>query len=108
MELFDFILSSPLSQFVILVIKILSPIVFVFFLGVTLFCLQKSPFIHLAFWQNFVELQSQKAYGVGKVDFLTLLNNLFTLQENELELQGEIVEHEKAITQIEETTGIDL
>lgn len=48
---------------------------------------------------------SQATYGVGKVDFLTLLNNLLTLQENELELQSEIVQHEKAITQIEETTG---
>lgn len=48
---------------------------------------------------------SEANYGVGKVDFLTLLNNLLTLQENELELQNEIVQHEKAITQIEETTG---
>lgn len=48
---------------------------------------------------------SQSNYGVGKVDFLTLLNNLLTLQENELELQNEIVQHEKAITEIEETTG---
>ncbi|HHY0177166.1 TPA: TolC family protein [Legionella pneumophila] len=48
---------------------------------------------------------SQATYGVGKVDFLTLLNNLLTLQENELELHSEIVQHEKAITQIEETTG---
>ncbi len=51
---------------------------------------------------------SQANYGVGKVDFLTMLNNLLTLQENELEYQGELVEHEKAITQIEETTGMYL
>jgi len=51
---------------------------------------------------------SQATYGVGKVDFLTLLNNLLTLQENELELHSEIAQHEKAITQIEETTGISL
>lgn len=51
---------------------------------------------------------SQSNYGVGKVDFLTLLNNLLTLQENELELENEIVQHEKAITQIEETTGVFL
>lgn len=68
MELLDFVLSSPLIQFVILLIKILSPIVFLFFLGVILFCLKKSPFIRLAFWQNFVELRSQKAYGMGKVE----------------------------------------
>jgi outer membrane protein TolC len=48
---------------------------------------------------------SQANYGVGKVDFLTLLNNLLNLQENEIELHQEIVNHEKAITQIEEITG---
>ncbi|MFC7781244.1 TolC family protein [Legionella taurinensis] len=48
---------------------------------------------------------SQANYGVGKVDFLTMLNNLLTLQENELEWHSELAEHEKAITQIEETTG---
>ncbi|HAT9027008.1 TPA: TolC family protein [Legionella pneumophila subsp. pneumophila] len=48
---------------------------------------------------------SQATYGVGKVDFLTMLNNLLTLQENELEWHGELAEHEKAIAQIEESTG---
>lgn len=48
---------------------------------------------------------SQANYGVGKVDFLTMLNNLLTLQENELEWHGELAEHEKAITQIEAITG---
>lgn len=48
---------------------------------------------------------SQANYGVGKVDFLTLLNNLLTLQENEIELHNELANHEKAITQIEEITG---
>ncbi|OGT41174.1 MAG: PTS cellobiose transporter subunit IIC [Gammaproteobacteria bacterium RIFCSPHIGHO2_12_FULL_40_19] len=50
----------------------------------------------------------QASYGVGKVDFLTLLNNLLMLQDNELELQKEIVQHEKAMTDIEEVTGINL
>jgi len=49
---------------------------------------------------------SQANYGVGKVDFLTLLNNLLMLQENELELQNETVQHEKAIARLEEITGI--
>ena len=44
-------------------------------------------------------------YGVGKIDFLTLLNSLLTLQDNELELQNEIVQHEKSVTQLEEITG---
>ena len=49
---------------------------------------------------------SRENYGVGKVDFMTMLNNLLTLQDNELELQAEIVQHEKAVAQIEEITGV--
>ena len=48
---------------------------------------------------------SQAGYGLGKVDFLTLLNSLLTLQESELELHGEIVAHEKALARLEEVTG---
>ncbi len=48
---------------------------------------------------------AQASYQVGKVDFLQLLNNLLTLQENELELHGEIVAHEKALARLEELTG---
>lgn len=48
---------------------------------------------------------SQSGYGVGKVDFLTLLNSLLTLQESELELHGEIVAHEKSLARLEEVTG---
>ena len=56
--------------------------------------------------QATLALQSAQAgYAVGRVDFLTLLNNLLTLQENELELHGEKVAHEKAIAQLEEMTG---
>ena len=56
--------------------------------------------------QATLALQSAQAgYAVGRVDFLTLLNNLLTLQENELELHGERVAHEKAIAQLEEMTG---
>lgn len=51
---------------------------------------------------------SQATYGVGKVDFLTLLNNLLTLQDNELELHSEIAQHEKAIAKLEEITGVTL
>jgi outer membrane protein, heavy metal efflux system len=56
--------------------------------------------------QATLSLQSAQAgYSVDKVDFLTLLNNLLTLQENELELHGEMVEHEKAVARLEELTG---
>jgi outer membrane protein TolC len=44
-------------------------------------------------------------YVVGSVDFLTLLNSLLTLQENELELHSEMVEHEKAMARLEEILG---
>lgn len=48
---------------------------------------------------------AQAGYAVGTVDFLTLLNSLLTLQENQLELHGEMVEHEKAIARLEEIIG---
>lgn len=51
-------------------------------------------------------LQSAQAgYAVGKVDFLTLLNSLLTLQESQLELHGEMVNHERAIARLEAVTG---
>ncbi len=56
--------------------------------------------------QATLALQSaQSGYSVGNVDFLTLLNNLLTLQEDELELHGEMVAHEKAVAKLEELTG---
>jgi outer membrane protein, heavy metal efflux system len=48
---------------------------------------------------------AQAGYAVGKVDFLTLLSSLLTLQDNELELHGEITEHEKALARLEEVIG---
>jgi hypothetical protein len=45
------------------------------------------------------------ATKLGKVDFLTLLSSLLTLQDNELELHSEIVEHEKALARLEEIIG---
>jgi outer membrane protein TolC len=56
--------------------------------------------------QSTLALQSAQAgYGVGKVDFLTLLNSLLTLQESQLELHGEMVAHEKAVARLEAATG---
>ena len=49
--------------------------------------------------------QPRRGYAVGKVDFLTLLSSLLTLQDNELELHSEIVEHEKALARLEEIIG---
>jgi len=48
---------------------------------------------------------AQSSYAVGKVDFLTLLNSLLTLQESELELHGEMTSHEKALARLEAVTG---
>lgn len=48
---------------------------------------------------------AQAGYGVGRVDFLTLLNSLLTLQENEIELHGEIVDYEKALARLEGIIG---
>jgi outer membrane protein, heavy metal efflux system len=51
-------------------------------------------------------LQSAQAgYAVGKVDFLTLLNSLLILQDSQLELHGEMVNHEKALARLEAVTG---
>ena len=49
---------------------------------------------------------SETAYQANQVDFLTMLNNLLTLQINQLDLQREMVQHEKAITEIEEVIGV--
>lgn len=56
--------------------------------------------------QSTLALRSAQAgYAVGKVDFLTLLNSLLTLQESELELHGEMVAHERAVARLEALTG---
>ena len=48
---------------------------------------------------------AQAGYAVGKVDFLTLLNSLLTLQDSQLEMHGEMVNHEKALARLEAVTG---
>ncbi len=48
---------------------------------------------------------AQAGYSVAKVDFLTLLNALLTLQDNELELHMEIAAHEQAMARLEEIIG---
>ncbi len=56
--------------------------------------------------QSTLALQAAQAgYAVGKVDFLSLLNSLLTLQEGQLELHGEMVAHEKAVARLEAVTG---
>ncbi len=56
--------------------------------------------------QAILALQAAQAgYAVGKVDFLTLLNSLLTLQDSQLELHGEMVNHEKALARLEAVIG---
>ncbi|RMH35526.1 MAG: TolC family protein [Nitrospirae bacterium] len=47
-------------------------------------------------------------YAVGKVDFLTMLDNLLRLQRDEIELHRERVAHEIAVARLEEAVGIPL
>ncbi|MDT7040718.1 TolC family protein [Candidatus Nitronereus thalassa] len=47
-------------------------------------------------------------YSVGKVDFLTMLDNLLRLQRDEIDLHREKVAHEIAIAKLEEAVAIPL
>jgi hypothetical protein len=42
---------------------------------------------------------------VGKVDFLTLLNNVLVLREAELSYEEQLTEFEKSVAQLEEVVG---
>jgi cobalt-zinc-cadmium efflux system outer membrane protein len=54
-----------------------------------------------------VSLNSASAgYQVGKVDFITLLNNFTVLNDYRLRYYEELVKFDKAVAQIEETAGI--
>ena len=48
---------------------------------------------------------SMAGYGVGKVDFLTMLDNVLNLQQDELDLHRQTTDHEIAIAKIEEVIG---
>lgn len=48
---------------------------------------------------------ARASYTVGKVDFLTLLSSLLTLQESELDLYEQIVGHETARARLEAIIG---
>jgi outer membrane protein TolC len=48
---------------------------------------------------------SMAGYGVGKVDFLTLLDNVLKLQQDELDLHRQTTDHEIALAKIEEVIG---
>ncbi len=59
--------------------------------------------------QSSLSLESAiSGYEVGKVDFLTLLNNLITLLNYELEYYRELVDFEKSLARLEEVVGLEL
>jgi outer membrane protein TolC len=59
--------------------------------------------------QSNLSLESAiSAYQVGKVDFLTLLDNLVTLFNFELEYHRQLAEYQKALARLEEITGVEL
>jgi outer membrane protein TolC len=59
--------------------------------------------------QSRLSLESASAgYSVGKVDFLTLLNNVLVLREAELSYEEQLTEFEKSLAQLEELVGIPL
>ena len=56
--------------------------------------------------QASLALESAMAgYGVGKVDFLTMLDNVLRLQQDELDLHRQKTDHEIAVARIEEVIG---
>lgn len=59
--------------------------------------------------QSHLSLESASAgYTVGKVDFLTLLNNIIVLREAELSSEEQLAEFEKSVAQLEEIVGAPL
>lgn len=57
--------------------------------------------------QATLSLQSAvSGYSVGNVDFLTLLDNLITLLEDELRYTREQTQYEKALARLEEVVGV--
>jgi len=59
--------------------------------------------------QSTLSLKSAiSGYQVGDIDFLTLLNNLVTLFNFELEYYEQLAEYQKALARIEEITAMEL
>jgi len=59
--------------------------------------------------QSSLSLESAiSGYQVGDVDFLTLLNNLITLFNFELEYYDQLTVYQKALVKIEELSGMEI
>jgi outer membrane protein, heavy metal efflux system len=48
------------------------------------------------------------SYQAGKVDFLTVLNNLVTVRQYKLRYQEELTKYQKALARLEELTALSL
>ena len=101
MELINFILESSTVQLLIFLTKVFAPVIFLFFLGVSLFSLKKSPtFVQMGFWQDLVELKNQKAYGAGKVEKKWLVISQRLETPNAADWKLGIIEAESLIEEI--------
>jgi outer membrane protein, heavy metal efflux system len=59
--------------------------------------------------QASLSLESAYAsYGVGTVDFLTLIDTLMTLLEYQLKYYESLTEYQKALAQLEPIVGVEL
>jgi len=59
--------------------------------------------------QSSLSLESAiSGYQVGDIDFLTLLSNLITLFNFELEYYGQLTVYQKALVKIEEVSGLEI
>jgi len=68
MELINILLSYPAVQFLISVVEILGPLVFLFFIGVTIVSLTRGSYIKMSFWTDWVEFLKIKGYESGKIE----------------------------------------
>ncbi len=68
MELLAPILNSPILQFVIALSQALGPFLFLFFLGIIIFCLAKSDFIKMSVWIDLLEFIRVRGHDTGKLE----------------------------------------
>jgi hypothetical protein len=68
MDLINLILSYPVVQFLISLVEILAPLIFLFFIGVIIISLTKGSYIKMSFWTDWVEFLKVKGYQSGKIE----------------------------------------
>jgi len=68
MELLAPILNSPILRFIIALSQTLGPFLFLFFLGVIIFCIFKSDFFKMATWIDVLEFIRVRGHDTGKLE----------------------------------------